>query len=76
MSLCFVVSYLLRVYVHAHQLGHAADPHRINAGDVYQFGCVGYRGSSRSLITPALLSEAPTSAEQVRHEPCNPVAGA
>ena len=38
MSLCFLVSYLLRIVVHAHQLGYAADPHRINAGDVHQFG--------------------------------------
>ena len=40
MSLCFFVSYLLRVTVHAHQLGHAADPHGINAGEVHQLGRV------------------------------------
>ena len=26
--------------VHAHQLGHAADPHRIGLGDVHQLGHV------------------------------------
>jgi hypothetical protein len=31
---------LLRVTVHAHQLRHAADPHRIDPGDVSQLGRV------------------------------------
>jgi hypothetical protein len=40
MSLCFFVSYLLRVHVHAHQLRHAATPHCTGLGDVHQLGRV------------------------------------
>ena len=72
MSLCFFVSYLLRVHVHAHQLRHAADPHGINAGDVNQLGRVEVSQLLQVVDGSGLRVEAPTSAELVRHEACNP----
>jgi hypothetical protein len=72
MSLCFFVSYLLRVHVHAHQLGHAATPHPIGTGDVYQLGRVEVWQLLQVVDGSGLQVEAPTSAELVRHEACNP----
>jgi hypothetical protein len=40
MSLCYCDPVLLRVVGRGRQLGHTADPHGINAGDVYQLGRV------------------------------------
>ena len=65
MSLCFFVSYLLRVVVHAHQLGHAANLRGTwSSARVYQLG--------RVEVSQLLQVEAPTSAELVRHEACKP----
>jgi hypothetical protein len=72
LSLCFFVSYLLRVHVHAHQLGHAATPHPIGTGDVYQLGRVEVSQLLQVVDGSGLQVEAPTSAELVRHEVCNP----
>jgi hypothetical protein len=53
-----------KLTVHAHQLGHAATPHGIDPGEVHQLG--------RVEVSQLLQVEAPTSAELVRHEACNP----
>ena len=66
---------MLRVGVHAHQLGHAADPHRINPGGVYQLGRVVVSQLLQVVDDSdgsGLQVEAPTSAELVRHKACNP----
>ena len=72
MSLCFFVSYLLSVHVHAHQLGHAATLHRIGSGDIHQLGRVGVVQLLQVVDGSGLQVEAPTSAELVRHKACNP----
>jgi len=66
---------LLRVHVHAHQLRHTADPHRIGSGDVYQLGRVEVSQLLQVVDDSdgsGLQVEAPTSADLVRHEGCNP----
>jgi hypothetical protein len=63
---------LLRVTVHAHPLGHAAYPHRIGLGDVYQLGRVEVSQLLQVVDGSGLQVEAPTSAELVRHKACNP----
>ena len=61
--------------VHAHQLRHAATPHGIGSGEVHQLGRVEV-GQLLQVVDDSngsgLQVEAPTSAELVRHEACNP----
>ena len=66
---------MLRAVVHTHQLGHAADPHRIGLGEVHQLwrvGVVQFLQVVDDSDGSGLQVEAPTSAELVRHKACNP----
>ena len=72
----FVVKGLLCfAFVFTHQLRHAADPHRIDPGDVYQLRRVEVSQLLQVVDDSdgsGLQVEAPTSAELVRHKACNP----
>ena len=81
----FVVKGLLCfAFVFTHQLRHAADPHRIDPGDVYQLRRVEVSqllqvvddSDGSGLQVEALharrRAHGLTSAELVRHEGCNP----